>query len=161
MENQSDILAPYDLIILDTIANITNSKFILNLGMPTPQPTYATEWLTAIQKYITPSNIYAIEVGNELDHGIKQGWRSPPYTPQNYFSEFQSYADLVTQYFPNVPLMGPSYAYEWRDAGYQTTFYEKFNGLVKLMSFHRYALRGCSSLNTLDMLLDGTTLLKT
>ena len=150
------MIEPFDLLILDYVANATNAKLILNLGMPTSTPVYASDMINAYKTYITPSNIYAIEVGNELDHAFKQGWRPASYSPQNYFTEYEAYSTYVRQNMPGVDLMGPSYAYDWREAGYQIPFYDRFKDTTKYMSYHKYALRGCATVNTIDMLLDGT-----
>lgn len=154
MDLQTDEVSEYDFQVLGAVANVTNIKFILNIGMPTPQPIYAAEVLDLIKKYIPTSSVYAIEVGNEPDHLSKKGYRPETYTPEDYYKEYDVYANAVRQVLGNVDLMGPSYAYPWREAGFQIPFINQKASSTKYMSFHRYAIRGCSLNPTLDMLLD-------
>ena len=71
LENQTIVLEAFDLLILDTIANITNAKLILNIGMPTATPFYNGVLVDAFQTYITQSNIHAFEIGHEMNSVLR------------------------------------------------------------------------------------------
>jgi hypothetical protein len=139
--------------VLNQVAQKYNVKFILNIGMSTPTPTYAREILQAWKTHINPQYIRAIEVGNEPDHLYKRGLRSTAYSAADFFKEYDAYVAAIREVFPTTDLMGPSYAYGWRDQ-FQIPFIQQKAASTRYFSFHRYQLRGCSKFNTLDMLLD-------
>ncbi len=143
-----------DLVMLDRFAQAAGVKLILNIGMARAGPEVATEFVSNVMRLMKPENIHAIQVGNEPDHFEKKGWRRPGYTFGMYVKEFNGYKNAVLAVNRNFTIMGPSFAGEWRVQGRLGEFIDIQKNQVKLYSFHKYGLRGCSSFNTLNMLLD-------
>ena len=152
---QDQPVKEYHFKILNAVAEVTNCKFILAIGMPTPEPFYVNEIATAIKNNMDLKHILAIQVGNEPDHYEKKGTRPPGYSYATYIKEFDVYSAAIRAVLGNVDLMGPNYAYPWRDLGYQTQFITDRGAVTKYTAFHRYALRGCSDSTSLDALLNG------
>ncbi len=60
----------------------------------------------------------------------------------------------MRKYYPDTDLMGPGYAYEWREQGHQIPFINRFKD-VKYVDWHRYELRGCSGGNIGQLMNSG------
>jgi hypothetical protein len=137
------------------VAELTGIRYILNFGMQHRDPKQAMELVAQFKLYIKEEHIFALQVGNEPDHLWKHGARPTTYSGPDFFAEYDVYVAAVRAIYPTLDLMGPSYAYGWRDAGFQIPFIEREAQSTKYISFHRYELRGCASTNSLASLLDG------
>ena len=155
---QDIVIREYEFQILNVVAKLTGCKLIFTIGMPTPTPRFVPEIAMLIRKNIDASHLLAIQVGNEPDHASLKGIRPPEYTYAEYVKEFEAYVAVVKQYFGDVALMGPNFAFQLKPDWLHSDFVAQKGGEIKYMGFHRYALRGCSDSTSLDALLDGMSL---
>ncbi len=137
------------------MADRTGVRLLLNIGMYRTNPAVAMEILKNFKTYIKDASIFAIEVGNEPDHLWKHGARPQSYTPQQFFAEYDVYVKAFRTIYPTIPLMGPGYAYGWREIGFQIPFIQREAQSTKYISFHRYQMRGCASKHAIADLLNG------
>jgi hypothetical protein len=134
-------------------ADALGIKFILTIGLRVTDIKIPMEMVGAWKRYIKRSNIHSIEVGNEPDHLAKRGERPAGYSYADYSREYRAFSKGIRDIFPDIPLMGPGYAYEWRDE-HQVQFMQDEVYSTRYVSIHRYQLFGCAKGNTLDMLLN-------
>jgi hypothetical protein len=104
------------------------------------QPRFRWAWTACLH---SSQNAHT-KIGNEPDHLYKHGARPTSWKAPDFFDEYEEYVKAVRKIYPKMDLMGPGFAYEWREAGFQIPFIERMKDETKYVSFHRYELRGCS-----------------
>ncbi|KAI8918483.1 hypothetical protein DFJ77DRAFT_455773 [Powellomyces hirtus] len=138
------MVIPEELAILQQVAVDTFSKFVITVPMLNPDPAYAVEFLTqGILRNIAPENIFAIEIGNEPDHYVKNQRRPPTYAFPEFNAEYTNAYNAITAAIGNgFEYQGPAYAYPWTEE-YFIPFIQTQKG-TKFVAFHKYGQQGCS-----------------
>ncbi len=98
-------------------------KLIVDLNLVTDTPVIAAAWARAAETSL-PHSIIGFEIGNEPDLYSRRFWvdtvaRSPfdarpfppEFTPESYVQAFASYARVLGESSPDIPLLGPAVAH--------------------------------------------------
>ncbi|KAI8820157.1 uncharacterized protein EV422DRAFT_81061 [Fimicolochytrium jonesii] len=142
-----------ELQILEKFSETTGCKLTLTIPMLNPDPAYAVEFLVnGITRHISQSNIFAIEIGNEPDHYAKNVRRPASYAFPDFLAEYTSthaaiVAALGTAF--HFDYQGPAYAYQWTEQ-FLAPFMDAQRSTTRFISFHKYGMRGCSTLTNPD-----------
>ncbi len=131
-----------------TLARELDARLIMGLNLAAGRPAIAAAEARAIVEGIGTHYIKAFEIGNEPDlYGIFSWYkdrrgnvvlsRPNDYSPQEFTAEFSRWHALL----PAVPLAGPAFAgLTWMPA---LSDFLNAEPAVRIVTFHRYPLRGC------------------
>lgn len=147
-----------DLSSIEASLSKVGAKLILGVNLGLNQPLLAVDFAKAATQSLLPSRMLAFEIGNEPDLYMSHSYytdpvnggtvymRSSSYTFNEYLSEFSNYTTALKNSFSTMPpLAGPAFttsSYGWMQ--YLPTFLSNQASLVKLVTYHRYALSACS-----------------
>jgi hypothetical protein len=126
------------------------AKLILGVNLAAGRPAIAAAEGRAYMSGIGRKYIDALEIGNEPNLYSVFSWykdrrghvyrsRSRSYKLTNYIQQFKQWAKVL----PNVPLAGPAASNpHWMS---QLGTFVKASPRLKLVTYHRYPLRGCTT----------------
>ncbi len=132
------------------LALALGTKLILGINQAGGRPALAATEARALLRGVGAPNIAALEIGNEADlypvfagfrdrHGHVVFSRPHSYTVSSDISEVARWAAAL----PRLPLAGPAFATVGA-MGSLTPFLSAVPGTAQV-TFHRYALRGCTN----------------
>ncbi|TPX30159.1 hypothetical protein SmJEL517_g06213 [Synchytrium microbalum] len=138
-------VAPISLGLIDRIASATQSRVVPDISMLLQDPVAASEFVRdGILSNVNYKNLLAIELGNEPELWIKKAFRTGNWSyTTDYLTEFLSYTTRITndvQTIPKTYFWGPAMSTN----GNLTSFISSNQAAVSGLTFHRYALSGCT-----------------
>jgi len=144
----TDTLTPTWLEATHALALATNARLIMGINLAANIPSLAAAEAAAFRSGIGRRYIEAFEIGNEPDiYGISPSYqlvtgkpasaRAPAWDIQQFIHEFSRWRRAVSP----TPVAGPSYAEDsWIQ---QLPAFLRAEPRLRLVTYHRYPLRGC------------------
>lgn len=149
-------LTPAWLRQTSTIVHRVRARLILDLNLVTGSPSMAATWARAAETGLPHRSIVGFEVGNEPDIYSRPFWRAitsremlhsrvlpSDISANSYTQAFQSYAHVLAQVAPSLPLAGPALA----DPGVNSSWISHLLGSAHpglgMVSAHRYPYSAC------------------
>jgi hypothetical protein len=143
-------LTPSWLRATHALARSLGAKLILGINLAAERPALAAAEARALVQGIGSSYVDAFEIGNEADvynqfpwyyghHGLSYYARPQDYDLATYIQDFSRWGAVL----PTAPLAGPAFA--------ELTWLSGLNQLIaaepklRLVTMHRYPLRGCTT----------------
>jgi hypothetical protein len=150
-------LTPAWLRAARALVHRVSVSLILDLNLVTDSPLVAAHWARAAEAELPHSSIAGFEIGNEPDiysrwfwmtrmarkGGAEMGILPPHLTARDYTREFHTYARLLEQIAPGVPLLGPAAANPTRHLSWISTLVAGSHGELGVVSGHRYPYSAC------------------
>lgn len=131
-----------------TLARVLGARLIMGVNLAAGRPAIAAAEARAIIEGIGTRYLQALEIGNEPDlYGVFSWYRdrrgayvlSRPsdYSPADFTAEFTRWRAVL----PALPLAGPAFAgLSWMPS---LSDFLNAEPSVRIVTFHRYPLRGC------------------
>lgn len=132
------------------------ARVILDLNLITDTPLTAAEWARAALARFPRRSIIGLEIGNEPDLYARRFWMAasehrwlqspavpPEVTAAGYGQAFESYADVLGQVAPGVPLLGPALGHPIVDANWIARLLTEPHSGLRVVSGHWYPYSGC------------------
>lgn len=149
-------LTPSYLSRLGTLVERDRVKLIVDLNLVTDNALTAADWARAAEAALPHGSIDFFEVGNEPDLYSRRFWvatirRSPlettalplELTPATYVQDFASYARVLGESAPDIPLMGPAVAHPRVGVQFITTLIQDERPELGAVSGHIYPYSAC------------------
>jgi hypothetical protein len=150
-------LTPPWLRAARTLVRRISVRLILDLNLVTDSPTVAMHWARAAESELPHQSIAGFEIGNEPDIYSRWFWMTrmsraghpdldalpTDLTARAYTREFQTYARLLKQIAPGVPLLGPAAANPTRHVSWISTLVDGARSDLGIVSGHRYPYSAC------------------
>lgn len=125
--------------MLHAAAVQTGSQLILGINFGRGTAVQAKPWIRAAIRDIGISHIKAFEIGNEPDIYNHHGTRPRSYTVQDYFRQWNAFADAVEPLLPRQRLLaGPAFCASWRR--YTPEFIQQQHRRLAIVTMHEYPL---------------------
>ncbi|MHB8658101.1 MAG: glycosyl hydrolase family 79 C-terminal domain-containing protein [Solirubrobacteraceae bacterium] len=143
-------LSPDFMRTTRALAQDSGAKLILGINLAADRPALAAQEARAILAGVGRRYIKALEIGNEPDVYTEFPWYRGRLgnvafaRPANYaFADYRSDFDRWRSALPEVPLAGPAFAgLDW--LSHLDTLLSR-EPAIRIVTFHRYPLRGCVS----------------
>jgi hypothetical protein len=150
-------LTPAWLRAARALVHLVSVRLILDLNLVTDSPLVATHWARAAANELPHGSIAGFEIGNEPDiysrwfwvtrmaraGGAETGILPRDLTARGYARDFHTYARLLEQIAPGVPLLGPAAANPSRHLSWISTLVARARGDLGIVSGHRYPYSAC------------------
>lgn len=126
-------------MMLRAAAAHTGGKLILGLNLERGTSAMAEAWIRSALKIIGVGHIQAFEIGNEPDLYKYHGTRSHSYTLQDYFRQWNAFADAIQPLMPRPHMLaGPAFCTSWRK--YTPEFIAQEHHRLAVVTMHEYPL---------------------
>lgn len=139
-------LTAQDLALFSKAAMATGWQLILGLNLKQNSPSWALNEVTAgIAREMKPSEIFALEIGNEPDL-FRRGARPASYSPSDHVREFLGYLDAFRQdsVARRYGIAGPATCCGWLNARDLAAFVDGVGSRnLKLVTVHHYSATVC------------------
>ena len=149
-------VTPTFLSQLRSLVRRDSVKLIVDLNLVTDTPLTAATWADAAETALPHGSIIGFEVGNEPDIYSHSYWaatiaRSPlearplplELTPDSYVAKFNTYAQVLAQGAPDVPLIGPAVAHPRVSLGWIKDLIADDRSELGAVSGHLYPYSAC------------------
>jgi hypothetical protein len=149
-------LTPPWLRRTSTLVRATGLRLLLDLNLVTGSAAQAARWARAAEADLPRGSVIGFEIGNEADIYNRGYWlaaigrtrlagRPLPaaFSATSYTQEFHSYARMLAQAAPRVPLVGPAVANPLLDLSWISSLLEGTSRAVGIVSAHRYPYSAC------------------
>jgi hypothetical protein len=90
----------------DSLGVLNNTKYMLQFPLARDNGTNYTNAVEFVQSCIDAMGVeklQSIEIGNEVDLFVTQGFRNSSYGPENYADEVKTYMDLLRRNITELP----------------------------------------------------------
>ncbi|KAJ9157257.1 Glycoside hydrolase family 79 protein [Pleurostoma richardsiae] len=90
----------------DSLGVLNNTKYMLQFPLARDNGTNYTNAVEFVQSCIDAMGVeklQSIEIGNEVDLFVTQGFRNSSYGPENYADEVKTYMDLLSRNITELP----------------------------------------------------------
>ena len=147
-----------DFSSLEASLSQTGSQLIFGLNLGQNNPSIAVDEAKAALSNLAPGRILSLEIGNEPDAYMYNGYykdsktgstvnvRPSSYNFNQYLSDFSNYSSTLKNSLSTMPpLAGVAFTssvYGWMQ--YFPTFVSNQSQMVNLATYHRYPLSACS-----------------
>jgi len=124
---------------LDTVATLSVNFDNAN------NASWAIEYMEAVSKQIGWDNIYAIEIGNEVDLFGDNGFREKGYNYTQYKKEFDFYVNAIAPYVPKRFIQGATFCCLSSFFDQIPSYVQNENSKIKTLSVHNYPTTHCNN----------------
>jgi hypothetical protein len=132
-------------------------KLIIDLNFVTASPGLDAEWAKAAEAGLPHGSIIGFEIGNEPDIYSRVYWQATlarakfnpgvmlpsSVSPGGYTQEFESFASVLGEVAPGVPLLGPAVANPAHNIDWISTLLASPHPGLGMVTAHRYPLSAC------------------
>ncbi len=135
----------------------TGVRLIIDLNLLTDSPFTAARWVRAAYRALPHGSIAGFEIGNEPDIYSRFYWLAivsragfaarilPSHiSAGQYAADFMSYAQMIGQVAPSVPLLGPALANPLRDAHWLPRLIAGARSRLSVATAHLYPFSACA-----------------
>lgn len=149
-------LTPAYLARLRALVRRDRVKLIVDLNLLTDTPLIAAAWARAAETSLPRGSIAGFEVGNEPDLYERRYWedmiaRSPlvtrpmplAVTPDTYVQDFATYARVLGEGAPDIPLVGPAVAHPRVGLPFISTLIQDQRPELGMVTGHLYPYSAC------------------
>jgi hypothetical protein len=122
------------------LANALGAQFELGVNLGSDNVQLATDQAANYSAKMPAGSLLALEIGNEPDEYSKNGSRPSNYSLQNYYTDFNTWANSIMPVIPaGLQLMGPSWAFYSNEQQNLGSFESEFSNVLATFSLHSYA----------------------
>ncbi len=156
MPNWAYELTPAYLSRLRALVERDRVKLIVDLNLVTDTPLTAAAWARAAETSLPHGSIIGFEIGNEPDLYSRRHWVSTvagspfdsrPFplelTPETYVQDFATYAHVLGENSPDIPLVGPAVAHPRVGLPFISTLIQDQRPELGMVTGHLYPYSAC------------------
>ncbi len=149
-------LTPAYLARIRALVERDRVKLIVDLNLLTDSPLTAAAWARAAETSLPRGSILGFEIGNEPDLYERRYWvnltaRSPldtpamplELTPDTYVQDFASYARVLGEGSPDIPLVGPAVGHPRVGLPFISTLIADQRPELGMVTGHLYPYSAC------------------
>lgn len=150
-------LTPSWLSQTRALVRLTGVRLILDLNLVSATPAIAAQWARAASLALPRRSIIGFEIGNEPDIYSRADWLAAltrvargilpsDISATGYDRDFRSYARVLSQVAPGVPLLAPALANPLLSVDWIATLLDGPHPGLGAITVHRYPYSACSDL---------------